>query len=141
MYATLDDLKIALGVDRLLRIADRDRDDVVDAQVVDTAIERASAEIDAAIGQRYRLPLASVPLVVRDICIDLSHYILDLDPDEDLRSRAKAARKRLEDLRDGRTVLTDAATAGTTDDPAEGGRGSDLPRVRPFVSGLDLGGL
>ena len=141
MYATLADIETSIGPERLSRIADRENTGVIDAAVVDDAILRASAEIDAAVGQRYRLPFSTTPTVLRDICVELAIYIMARDPDEDQRLRVKAARDRLADLRDGRTALTDAALAGTDDEPSASGAGADLARVRPFTSGLDMRGF
>lgn len=135
MYATVDNLKLAIGESRVLHLADREGEGV-DAALIADALLRASAEIDAAISQRYALPLANVPTVLRSIAIDLAHYHLDLDPSDDLERRAKFARTQLADLRDGKTLLADAELSGSGDAVDGSEVGEDLPQVRPFKSSV-----
>ena len=137
MYATPEDLQTALGEQRLIRIADRDDDRIPDEAVIRDALARASAEIDAALGVRYRLPLASVPERLRSLAIDLAHYHLDLDPTDDLGRRAKDARAALRAIASGAEALADATLASQGDGAADGG-GQDLPAVRRFDSSLDV---
>ncbi|MDG4811661.1 DUF1320 domain-containing protein [Hydrogenovibrio sp. 3SP14C1] len=81
VYATQADMELRIGVEPLLVVADRDDDGVVDAEVVTAALEAAQAEIDAYIGSRFSLPVATVPKVVTDLCIDIALYKLSVDAD------------------------------------------------------------
>ena len=60
-YCTLQDLIDRFGEEELLQLADRDRDGVIDAAVVDLALADADAEIDGYLRERYTLPLDPAP--------------------------------------------------------------------------------
>lgn len=141
MYASLDDMILSLGEDRLLRIADRDRDGVIDDAVVRDALSRAASEIDSSIGGRYRLPMANIPEVLRSISIDLAHYHLDLDPTDDLRGRAKDARASLRSISKGESHLADAELAASGVGIKATGPSASHARVQGFKSGLDMSGF
>lgn len=140
MYANLSDLTIALGERRLLRIADREGDGAIDAAVVAAALSAASAEIDSAISKRYKLPMAVVPERLKRIAIDLAHYHLDLDPNDDLRKRVEDARGALSKIATGVYTLEDAELAEIGDTPRTGGKSSNLAEVQNFQSSLDTAG-
>lgn len=79
MYATRDDLINRFGLDTLLMVADRDRDNVPDQELIDRELANASAEMDVFVGQRHRLPLDPVPPVLMPLCCDIALYRLSLD--------------------------------------------------------------
>lgn len=141
-YATQNDLSDILGADRLLDIADRDRDDVPDGPVIARALEDAASEIDAAIGKRYKLPVSPVPALLRRIACDIAHYHLDLNPSEDTMNRAAAARKTLMRISRGDDVLfgVDPADSGVKESD-QGGASDNLAQVGSHKSSLDLGGF
>lgn len=142
MYATLPDMIAAVGEDRMLRVADRDRSGVITADVVAGALLDASARIDSAIGRRYALPVTPVPGQLKALAIILAHYQLDLDPSDDLRKRYEDALKDLDKMSDGRLVLSGAQTA--LDDSGEiatGGSGASEPALQGFKSSLDMEGF
>lgn len=141
MYATADDMELSLGEDRLLRIADRDRDGVVDALVIKDALKRAASEIDSAVGGRYLLPMANVPDILRSISIDLAHYHLDLDPTDDLRGRAKDARAALRAISKGESHLADAELAASGTGIKAQGPSASHATVKSFRSNLDMSGF
>ncbi|WP_040728227.1 gp436 family protein [Thiomicrorhabdus sp. Kp2] len=80
-YATQIDIENRYGTDSLLVVADRNDDQVVDAEVVTAALEDASAEIDSYVGVKYALPLATVPRVLSQLCVDIAFYKLSADAD------------------------------------------------------------
>lgn len=94
-YATQQDIIDRYGEDQLLILADRDRDNVVDADVVARALADADAEINLHVGALYDLPLASVPAGLVQIAVDIALYRMcgtaDLATEE--------SRKRYEDAR------------------------------------------
>lgn len=140
MYATVQDLELALGADILLRIADRDRDGIADAPLIEDSLLRASSEIDSAIGGRYRLPLARIPAILRSVAIDLAHFHLDHDPTDSLVSRAKTARATLAALSAGKMTLDDAQLITDGAAPDERGSTENLPQVRQATTRLDMDG-
>jgi len=141
VYATQADLERAIGKTRLLRIADREDDEVVDADVVEDALRRASSEIDSAIGGRYKLPISPVPDILRSVAIDLAHYHLDLDPQDDLTSRAKAARTQLMQISKGISHLTDAELSSAGQPVSAVGPNTHKASVKRFQTGLDMSGF
>lgn len=80
-YASLADLIERFGSDDVTVAADRDRDGEPDAGVVDAALEDASAEIDSYLAQVYRLPLPSVPRLVRRLACDIAFHRLSPEAD------------------------------------------------------------
>ena len=73
---------------------------------VDDALADADAVIDAKIGARYALPLATVPRVLRNIACDLARARLYEDRITDhVLKREEAAMKLLDEIRDGKVTL------------------------------------
>lgn len=75
-YATQQDIIDRRGNALLLVIADRDGDGVIDADAVDRALADAANLTDAHVGQKYALPLATVPALLIDINVDIAIYKL-----------------------------------------------------------------
>lgn len=118
-YATLDELQVRFGVQEMLGIADRDLDGMVDTAVVTAAIEAASNLIDSYIGQRYALPLDTVPGTLKAACQDLARYELyTMEPTAIVKQRRDQAVAWLKDLAAGRAALDAAAV--TPPAPADG---------------------
>lgn len=140
MYAAQSDITAAIGEDRLLLIADRDNDGVVDAAVVSEALLDAAAEIDSAVGGRYKLPMTPVPRRLRRIAVDIAQFHLDPNPSEDLMARVKDARAFLVQVSKGIMTLSDAALIGD-DKPSEEGSQTDLAARKSFKSALDTEGF
>lgn len=79
-----------------------------DTAPLERALEEAGSEIDAALRGRCRLPLATVPPVLRRIAVDIAVDALPRDGAEyaDLfERRAKIARQLLADMADGKAEL------------------------------------
>lgn len=124
-YATAADITDLYGADALV-VADRDGDGAADLVAVDRAIASASAEIDAYIGTRYALPLASTPAHLVTVCIDIAVYRLALSADvltDEHRRRYDDARAFLKMVSEGKATLQIvAATDGTDPTAATGPR-------------------
>lgn len=75
-YATLDDLIDRAGEAELRQIADRNRDSVIDQEVIDKALLDAKDAIDGYIGAKYALPLPSVPPTLRGWSVSIARYLL-----------------------------------------------------------------
>lgn len=76
-YATRQDMVDRFGETEMIQISDRGIPaTAIDAAVVDAKLADAAAEIDGYLGQRFTLPLASVPAVLKRIATDLARYHL-----------------------------------------------------------------
>lgn len=105
-YATQSDLIDRISEVELLQIADRDNDGVIDADVVAVALTDASELIDGYISARCRMPLSTVPGIVKGWCCVLARaqlYRVDV-PDYVIKDRDLAL-KQLRDVQEGRMVL------------------------------------
>lgn len=110
-YATVADMNEQLGENEVLALGDRDGDGLLDAGVIENALDKASAEIDTYIGQRYTLPLASPVSILATYCCDIARYRLvgaAATETEAVRVRYKDAVRFLEAVRDGKIKLGDA---------------------------------
>jgi phage gp36-like protein len=83
MYATQQDIVDRHGEDLLWVIALLPADpevpeseDAIDDTAVDRALNGASNEIDTYINARYEMPLATVPPILVDCCVDIAIYHL-----------------------------------------------------------------
>lgn len=74
-YCTQNDLLSMIPLTELAELT-ADFGDTPDGQVVEEAIQRADAEIDAYLGMRYSVPFTSVPDQVKRLSIDLALYHL-----------------------------------------------------------------
>ncbi|MBF0445088.1 MAG: DUF1320 domain-containing protein [Magnetococcales bacterium] len=107
VYATQADMVSRRGEGVVFPLADRNGDDELDQDAVDLALESASSTIDAYIGQRYSLPLATVPKVLIGLCVDIAIYTMAPSGPEDEgdEKRHKAAIAFLKDISAGRANL------------------------------------
>ena len=113
MYATTQDIITAYGEDAL--IAAMDDDAVVHEPTVTAALEKATAEIDSYIADRYPLPLPSTPARLRDICVDIATYKFSQTADvltDEIRQRYEDAVKWLDKVASGRVSLGLPKAAG-----------------------------
>jgi phage gp36-like protein len=74
-YCTQSDLITMIPLKELAELT-ADSGDTPDSQVVDEAIHRADAEIDAYLGMRHTLPLTPLPDQVKGLSIDMALYHL-----------------------------------------------------------------
>ncbi len=92
-YATRQDIVYREGLDAFTAAADRDRDGVIDETAVTAKLADASSTIDTYLALRYPLPLATVPPVLKRLCVDIALYLLSLSQD----ALTKELRQRYED--------------------------------------------
>lgn len=119
-YCSLADLQSRFGDAELLRIADRDRDDEIDTDIVDVALNDATNEIDAYVATRYTVPMNPVPAILKRICADIARYRLyDENPLDEVESRYKQAITTLRDIANGRASLKDPSAPTTTSSQVE----------------------
>ncbi len=115
MYCTIEDLLARLEEATLVALADDDADGQADASVIAAALADAAAEIDAALGGRYAVPLAFAPPVIRAVCAWLAIAALFLrrreTPSPDHAAQADHARALLRLLGQGHLALAGLAPA------------------------------
>jgi phage gp36-like protein len=76
MYCSLDDMVSRFDLDELIQLTDSSGTGIIDAQVVNAAIQDASDTIDGYVGSRYPLPLAAAPSALTRICASIARYNL-----------------------------------------------------------------
>lgn len=129
-YCTQADITEQLAASELLALTDDEGIGSIDAAIVTRAIEDADADIDAAIGGRYDLPLATVPPLLRGIAVDLAIYWLFsrravTGMPEVRQDRRDIAAKKLAQLATGMLTLDVSCDSG--------GRAVVVPATRLFT--------
>ncbi|MBI4796863.1 MAG: DUF1320 domain-containing protein [Deltaproteobacteria bacterium] len=100
-YCTQDDLLGLISEAELAQLT-AEAGDVPDSAVVDAVIAKADAEIDGYLAQRYVLPIAAVPALVKSLSEDMAVYHL-------YSRRGIMAEARRQKYRDAVTFLKDVA--------------------------------
>jgi phage gp36-like protein len=123
-YATISDLYAYVRSQDLIDLTDDDQSGSEDTTILNEALDRATAQVDAYIAPRYKgsMPLSSpYPEILVDCVCVLTLETLYLRSSaalEDLKSwqnRAAVCRKQLEAIRDGKMELD----VGQDDAPTE----------------------
>ncbi len=113
-YAVEADISELYGANALV-VADHDRDGVPDHEAVARSLDYAAAEIDTYIGRRHSLPLAEVPLILKQLCVDIAIYRLALSGElmtDQIEKRYERALGQLRDLSTGKANLLFTAPVG-----------------------------
>lgn len=137
MYASLQDIITAYGEDALFAVMDDGG--VINEPKVVAALEKAAAEIDSYIGDRYPLPLATVPARLRDICVDIATYKFSQTADvltDEIRQRYDDAVKWLDKVSSGRVSLGLPKAPGQKSAQAVVVTGADRLFTRDKLRGL-----
>lgn len=79
VYATQADLETRLGEKETRELANRDNDNFIDDNVIDTAISDAENEVNSYLAVRYITPLTDVPDLIKRITCDIARYRLHKD--------------------------------------------------------------
>ncbi len=116
-YCTEADLALSVGGSaNLVRLLDKNRDAVADADMVEACLTRASSEVDSALQLRHSLPLTfPAPAILTTHTAALAaYYAHALGTDgqgipQFIRTAADDARTFLTDLAEGRRSLGVAA--------------------------------
>lgn len=134
MYATVQDILGALREDVLVFSVDDENQGLdgsgnlrpdQEARVLEK-IKAATAEADSYIGQRYTLPLATVPELLKAKTTDIAVYLIVArrqQPDEVLRDRYEDAIKLLQNIALGKASLPLPDNSGGSDGVAEDASG------------------
>lgn len=115
-YATQQNITDLYGLDTLDRLADRDGEGSADPAKVARALDDASALIDGYIATRVTLPLATVPAVLRNLCVDIAMYRLATDAgllSDDARARYEDAVRFLRDVSAGKAAIPQPVAPGS----------------------------
>lgn len=111
MYATADDIRKAYGQELLDIITSGQGVDAIDPAV---ALEQATSLINSYLGARYKVSdieaLATVPAILKDMCVDIAVYKLASDParrTEDMETRYRDHLAHLVRISRGDAVLTE----------------------------------
>lgn len=105
-YATLEDLNRRFGTRELQTLAPSDEPGGIDSDLIEAALNDAQAEIDSYIGQRYRVPLASVPDVLVGVACDLARFRLySTNPTEEVMNRYNQRIAFLRDVSSGKAGI------------------------------------
>ncbi|KQZ87202.1 hypothetical protein ASD64_07100 [Mesorhizobium sp. Root157] len=128
MYATIEDMERARGVDLVRKLSDKNKTGQRDDAALDAALARASSLADAYIDKKYAVPLASPPDYLVEAVIDIAVYRLAADVmigTDEFRKRYEDALKLFKDIGKGEITLAGATPADAgTGDPATGATGS-----------------
>jgi phage gp36-like protein len=133
-YATLAELTDRYGAQLLVALTDRadPASGTIDAGVVARALSDTAALIDAHLAALYRLPVETVPPVLRDIALAIAVYRLHVhEAPKKIEADWRDAMRLLEAIRDGRTRLP-VAGAEAPRSAGQGVRSTD--RERPFTA-------
>jgi phage gp36-like protein len=122
-YATQQDMERYFGATEVLIAADRDGDGEADTNVIQTALDSATQELDSYVGVRYTLPLQTTPPpeILTHICCDVAMYRMSVNTGsmtDEKRTRYEDAIKWLAKLAAGNVTL------GYTETEAETSEGS-----------------
>jgi phage gp36-like protein len=75
-YSTVDDIKKMLPEDLIVQLTDDEATGSINQPRMEEAIAQADAEIDSYCGERYSVPFATVPDIVKKLSVDLAIYNL-----------------------------------------------------------------
>lgn len=110
-YATLDDMIDRAGETELRQTADRNRDGIIDTDVVEAALLHADNTINGYLAARYTVPLSEVPDLVRTWTVSIARYFLFRNgPPEYVAQDYKDAIAALKDAAKGLIALPGSAT-------------------------------
>lgn len=115
-YCVLQDIIDVISEEIVVQLTDDDNQAAVDEDKLDKAIARADEMIDAHLRNRYTVPFATVPELIRNISTDLAIYYLydrrlNTQIPESIEKRYEKALAILASLQSGDLVL-DSTDAG-----------------------------
>lgn len=142
MYANREDMVRAFGERECISLTDRDYTGTINNDVLNGALEQASAEIDGYLCGRYPVPWADEPRVLVIRCCNIARYLLcgsDTQMTVEIRERYEDTIRYLEKIAGGkinlgRTASGDVVKSGTGAKVVSGGRvfGRDQTRGGGF---------
>lgn len=119
-YADQQDMEDHFGSDQVLLASDRNGGGEIDVGVLESALVKASDEIDSYIVQRYTLPLSTIPGVLRSHACEIAMYRMSTHQGggltEEKRTRYEDSVSWLTKLAKGIVSLDDDVTSGATEE-------------------------
>lgn len=120
-YCTSADLLERMTNEELIQLSDDSGTGVVNPDVIATAISAAQDIIDGYLRGRYSVPLGDVPILVKNLALDLTAYRLykrrnQLDVNDARESLYKNAISQLKDIKAG-VILLELADSGAAVKP------------------------
>lgn len=142
MYANREDMVRAFGERECISLTDRNYTGTINDDVLNGALEQASAEIDGYLCGRYPVPWADEPRVLVIRCCNIARYLLcgsDTQMTVEIRERYEVTIRYLEKIAGGkinlgRTASGEVVKSGTGARVVSGGRvfGRDQTRGGGF---------
>ena len=118
-YSTQVDLLLQLDNTTLINLTNDVGSGIVESNVVSQAISDADALIDSYLSSLYAVPLATVPVIIKNISVDIAIYNLysrRMDTLPDVRKdRFVSAIKYLQRIADSKMSLPDISVSGTSE--------------------------
>ena len=107
-YASRADMEKTFGEKECIALTDRDFTGVINDDVLNGGLQRASAKIDTYLASRYPVPWNDTPGVLVGTCCDIARYELtgaDTQNTDEIRNRYREAIRFLESVSAGRATL------------------------------------
>ena len=107
-YAAESDMVNRFGNNEVVALTDRSQTGAIDPNVLQQALDAASAQIDTYLSGRYALPLQIVPTYLVKLCCDIARYELCVGSTrgtEEIETRYKDAVRFLELAAAGKITL------------------------------------
>jgi len=121
-YITQADLETRYGVDEIVKLSDRNRDSIADADVINAAIIDAEAVIDSYLAGGYDLPLNPTPsIIIRLACSIARYHLYDDNPAEKVKEEYDAAKLALEKISSGELKLPPCGSEAASPNYSPGG--------------------
>ena len=111
-YATEEEFIEAFGVELTIELTNLEdpEAETVDSTVMDRGLTRATSLINGYLSGRYALPLATVPELLKSLCLDIARYNLGIyAKEDDVRMRYDDAVRQLQQIANGTLNLGLAA--------------------------------
>jgi phage gp36-like protein len=137
MYATPQDVLDRYSEDEIWSLVGDTPEGGLNLAALERALAEAGEEMNLSLRRRYSLPLATIPAILRRLCVDLALDTLPRNAAEEadmFERRAKEARRILGELAKG-TMELGLPTIGGTEGSTASGPMYDTPP--PHFGNLD----
>ncbi|NIG88533.1 DUF1320 domain-containing protein [Serratia symbiotica] len=117
MYASRDNMVTRFGEREVIALTDLGYTAAIDDQVLAGGLSTASYEINGDVAGRYRLPLPTLPSILKGLACDIARYRLSGTErvcSDEIRVRYRNAIRYLEGVAAGRVSLGTFDDTGTT---------------------------
>ena len=105
-YATIADFEQAFPTEAVELTTFDATAEATDEDALQQALDLSSSQIDSHLRGQYQLPLATIPTLLKSLCLDIARYRLDRNsPMEDVRKRYEDALRTLKALATGDVTL------------------------------------